>query len=126
QIRNRGTIAGNLITASTANDTITPLMALGAQLTLKSTRGERAIPISEFYTGVRRTMMQPDEVLVDIAFPAMTNQQGGTFIKMGLRRAQAISVVNATVLVTFDTDIASGKASTKVKSAKITLGAVAP
>lgn len=126
QIRNRGTIAGNLITASPANDTITPLMALGAKITLKSSRGERVIPISEFYTGVRRTVMQPDEILVDIAFPAMTNLQRGTFIKLGLRRAQAISVVNAAAVITFEAGHESGKESRKVKTVKITLGAVAP
>jgi xanthine dehydrogenase iron-sulfur cluster and FAD-binding subunit A len=126
QIRNRGTIAGNLITASPANDTIPPLMALGAHLTLLSQRGERVVPLQEFYTGVRRTVMQPDEMLVDIAFPALRANQRGAFYKLGLRRAQAISLVNAAVLLTFEQDVAGPCRDHRVASAVITLGSVAP
>lgn len=118
QIRNRGTIAGNLITASPANDTITPLMALNASVTLQSTKGMRTVALKDFYKGVRRTVMTPDEMLVDISFPAMNSSARGTFIKLALRRAQAISIIDAAIILDLDDNT--------VKSASITLGAVAP
>ncbi len=118
QIRNRATIAGNLITASPANDSITPLLALGAQVTLRSVDGERTIPLEEFYLGVRETVMRPDEVLVDIAFPVPPEASRTGFYKLGLRRAQAISIVDVAIVLSFDEDV--------VREASIALGAVAP
>jgi carbon-monoxide dehydrogenase medium subunit len=118
QIRNRGTIAGNLITASPANDTIPPLVGLNAKVVLQSIRGMREVPLVEFYTGVRQNVMQADEMLVDIYFSALNPNQIGTFYKLGLRKAQAISLVNCSLILTFD--------GVRIKNAEITLGAVAP
>ena len=118
QIRNRGTIAGNLITASPANDTITPLMALGASVELTSRRGARLIPLQEFYTGVRKTVMQQDEMMTDIIFQALKPDQRGIYIKTALRQAQAISVANLAIILEL-----KGQA---ILSAAITLGAVTP
>lgn len=126
QIRNRATVAGNLITASPANDTITPLMALGASVTLLSTQGQRTVSLDDFYLGVRKTVMRDDEMLVDISFPALTENQRGTFIKLALRRAQAISVINVAIVLDTSTKLSTGLGLRGVKSASITLGAVSP
>ena len=118
QIRNQGTIAGNLVTASPANDTITPLWVLGASVTLQSVRGKRTLSFKEFFKGVRKTSLEPDEMIVDISFPAMADDQIGAFLKLGLRRAQAISVVNVAVILRMLADT--------VTEARLALGSVAP
>ncbi|MEW6566953.1 MAG: FAD binding domain-containing protein [Chloroflexota bacterium] len=118
QIRNRATVAGNLITASPANDSITPLVALGARVTLRSTRGVRTVPLASFYADVRRTVMQDGELLTDIAFRALGPGERGTFIKLGLRQAQAIALVNVAAVLR----VQQGR----VERAAVTLGAVAP
>lgn len=118
QIRNRGTLAGNLVTASPANDTISPLWALDARVKLASARGERVLTFPEFYLGVRRTALAEDELLIEVIIPPLPEGARGTFQKLGLRRAQAISVINVSVVVAMDGDT--------VRMARISQGSVAP
>ncbi len=130
QIRNRGTVAGNCVTASPANDTITPLWAMDATFTLASRdRGERTLTCDQFFLGVRKTALQPDEMLVRINVPALKPTERGTFLKLGLRQAQAISVVNVAVVVEFADrrpPTNDARNTQYAVRARIALGSVAP
>ena len=121
QIRNRATLAGNLITASPSNDTIVPLLALDATVTLQSIeRGERTLALQDFYTGFRKVDLAADELLTRISFAPLIDQQEGAYIKLGLRRAQAITVNSIAAIITWDAE------RKVVQAAAISLGAVAP
>ena len=120
QIRARGTIAGNVVTASPANDTIAPLIALDAEIVLLSrARGKRVLALRDFYTGFRATQLRADELVREIRFRALSRKRRGIFLKLGLRRAQAISVIDVAVVVTLADDGC-------VSDAAIALGCLAP
>jgi xanthine dehydrogenase iron-sulfur cluster and FAD-binding subunit A len=121
QIRTRGTIAGNMVTASPANDTIVALMALNGVVALRSAEGQRAVPLDEFFTGFRTTVMRQDELLIAIRVRPLQSHQRAVFLKLGLRRAQAISVISVAVVITFDS-----AGATVARDARIALGCVAP
>lgn len=90
QIRNRGTVGGNLGAASPAGDSHPALLAAEAELELASVRGIRRLPVSEFYTGVKRNALQPDELIAAVVVaPPRGPQQ---FCKIGTRNAMVISV----------------------------------
>jgi carbon-monoxide dehydrogenase medium subunit len=118
QLRNRATVVGNLVTASPANDTITPLMAMDASLILLSSQGERKVRLNEFYLGLRKTVRQPDELVTEIVFEPLKASQKGSFVKQALRRTQAISTLNCCVLLEMQGD--------SIVNAAVTMGSVAP
>ncbi|MFI6869387.1 FAD binding domain-containing protein [Nocardia sp. NPDC050406] len=90
QIRNRGTVGGNLGAASPAGDAHPPLLANDAVVEAHSVRGIRHIPITEFYTGVKRNALAPDELIAAFVVPAASGPQ--QFSKIGTRNAMVISV----------------------------------
>jgi len=118
-VRNRATIGGNLAYASPAADTAPPLLALDAVVELRSVRGRRQVPIAEFFRGVRKTARRPDELLASIHIPRAVPGTLSAYRKLGLRKADAISVVSAAARVVVDQ-------AGRCELARIALGAVAP
>jgi CO/xanthine dehydrogenase FAD-binding subunit len=90
QIRNRGTVGGNLGAASPAGDSHPALLAAEAQIEVESVRGTRRVPASEFYTGVKRNVLAPDELIKAAVIPAATGPQ--QYCKIGTRNAMVIAV----------------------------------
>jgi len=97
QIRNRGTIGGNLGTSSPAGDALPPLLVCGARVRVASVRGERVLPLQEFITGVKRNALADDELILDVTVDADPARQ--TFMKVGPRNAMVISVVSLALRV---------------------------
>lgn len=97
QIRNTGTIGGNLATASPAGDTLPVLYALDAEVTVSSTRSDRVVPVQELVVGPKRTTLADDELIVSISIPVARGPQ--EFLKIGVRNAMVISVASVALVV---------------------------
>jgi CO/xanthine dehydrogenase FAD-binding subunit len=117
-IRNMGTIGGNLCNASPAADAAAALMALGADLKLVSSRGERNVDVADFFTGPGETVLQPDEMVKEIIVPIQKAGSGWRWYKLGQRKADVCGAVSVAVTVQMDNGTCS--------RARIVLGAVAP
>jgi len=97
QIRNRGTIGGNLGTASPAGDALPPLLVEDADVQVASVRGERSVPLCDFLVGVKKNALEPDELIVSVRVTPTGAPQ--TFMKVGPRNAMVISVCSLALQV---------------------------
>jgi carbon-monoxide dehydrogenase medium subunit len=118
QIRNLATLGGNLCNAAPSADLAPPLLALDAEAVIAGPRGERRVPITDFFSGVRRTVLSPDEILLEIVIPAPAPRSGGHYLRHTPRRELDIAVVGVASQLTLSNGVCS--------KARIALAAVAP
>jgi carbon-monoxide dehydrogenase medium subunit len=114
QVRNRATIVGNVCRASPSADTLPPLIADGAMVSIHGGQGRRSLPLEDFFTGPGKTVLQPDELVTEIVVPAPAPRTGKVYIKHGRRKAMELATVGVAVTLTEGSDV------------RIVLGAVAP
>jgi carbon-monoxide dehydrogenase medium subunit len=119
-IRNLATIGGNLVTARPAADLPPPLMAYGAQVVLKRSSGERTVALDELFQGPGETVIGPDEVLTEIVIKEPPLHSGASYVKLGVRKALEISLVNVAAFISLDGP------NGPITTARVVLGAVAP
>lgn len=117
QVQNRGTIAGNLVTASPAGDGIPNLLALDARVELASAGGTRRLPVAAFITGYRATALMPGEIVTAIHVPR-ADAARGRFVKLGARRYLVISIAMAAAVLRCD--------GPRIAEARVALGACSP
>lgn len=114
QVRNRGTIGGNLGTASPAGDALPPLLVAGAEVELASVRGERWVGLEEFLVGPKRNVVAEDELIVGVVVGAAAVGRE-TFMKVGPRNAMVIAVVSLALRVDGELRAAFGSAGPVAK-----------
>jgi CO/xanthine dehydrogenase FAD-binding subunit len=119
-VRNRGTLGGNLATASPAADTAPPLLVLDARAHLVSLEGARDVPLSEFFAGPGQTCLRRGELIESISFDVPAFRSASVFVKLGKRNALAVAVASAAVY------LALQEGTRQVLDARIALGSVAP
>lgn len=102
QIRNVATIGGNICTAAPSADTASPLLALGAQVKLKSMKTERTIPIEQFFTGPGETVLEKGQILTEILIPKPLPNTGSAYWKLQRRGALDLPILGVAVLLSLD------------------------
>jgi len=117
QIRNVGTVGGNLVNAVPSADLPPILIALSGKVRIVGAAGERLVPLEDFFTGPGQTVLAPGEILAEVVLPEQVTT-GSNYLKFGLRKAEALAVVGVASAVTMERDT--------IKDVRIALGAVAP
>jgi carbon-monoxide dehydrogenase medium subunit len=120
QIKNRGSIGGNICNAASSADSAPPLLCLGAKAVLRSNKGKRTIPLDEFFVGPGKTALGIDELLLEIEIPTPVSPSAGCYLRHTTREEMDIAVVGVGC---FLTPSAQGD---QIESARLALGAVAP
>lgn len=120
QTRNLGTVGGNLVTAVPSLDSGPTLVALEAVVTMLRLAGKRQLPLAEFFAGPRKTVLKPGELLMEIVIPKKNLGKPASFHKFGLRKGQALALVNVAASAWLSKDQSS------FVEPRIALGAVAP
>jgi carbon-monoxide dehydrogenase medium subunit len=121
QIRNQGTVAGNLVSGQPAADTSIPLLALDAWVTIVSSSGERVVPLTDFFLAQGKTALDPcREILTRIQFNALVPGQGGSYQRLAKRRALALPMLVAAVVIGLD------ETRRNITRVGVALGPVAP
>ena len=120
QLQNTATLGGNLGNASPAGDSLPPLYALDAIVVTRSEAGRREIPIEQFFLGYRKLALRPDELIEEVHFKELGDKDRGCYLKLGLREANAISIVGIAVV------LRRGTENQSFSDARVALGAVAP
>ena len=104
QIRGRGTVGGNIMNAAACADTVPPLIALGATVTLQSQSGARELALADLFLNPYQTKARPDELLTGIRFPKLAPGARSAFIKLGRRNALSISRLSVAAILRVDDD----------------------
>jgi len=120
QIRNRGTIGGNIVNASPAGDLLAPLMAYDAQFKLLFVQKEALISAEEFFIGPKKTILEPAQLLTQIILPLPSERTYGSWTKIGKRKALIIATITLALVVEMAED------NKTVKDVRTCLGSVAP
>lgn len=120
QIRNRGTIGGNIVNASPAGDLLAPLMAYKAKFKLLSTQGEKLVPAEGFFIGPKKTILESAQLLTQIILALPKKKTYGCWIKIGKRKASIIATITLALVVEIAED------NKTIKEVRTCLGSVAP
>jgi len=120
QIKNKGTLVGNIVNASPAADASVALIILGAEAKIVSKAGERVGKVENIFLGPGKPKLAGNELVTELCFKILQPGQGGAFLKLAKRKGLAISVVNAAVLISLD------ESRGICRDARIAVGSVAP